>query len=96
MDKGKIIARGAPKVLLKQYFEGQYIEVPEEDLMGEAPESLGFKFHRRSTNIEFHVPDVRTALGSMIEKNISLNRMSVRSASLEDLFLHLTGKGLRE
>jgi ABC-2 type transport system ATP-binding protein len=96
MDKGKIIARGAPKVLLKQYFEGQYIEVPEEDLMGEAPESLGFKFHRRSTNIEFHVPDVRSALGSMIEKNISLNRMSVRSASLEDLFLHLTGKGLRE
>ncbi|MFZ9519001.1 MAG: ABC transporter ATP-binding protein [Silvanigrellaceae bacterium] len=96
MDKGKIIARGAPKTLLKQYFEGQYIEIPEEDLLGESPEQLGFKFHRRNSHVEFHVPEVREALGVFIQKNINLNRMSVRTASLEDLFLHLTGRGLRE
>ncbi|NBW83210.1 hypothetical protein EBR21_15790 [bacterium] len=96
MDKGKIIARGVPKTLLKQYFEGQYIEIPEEDLLGEAPEGLGFEFHRKNTQVEFHVPEVRAALGVFIQKNINLNRMSVRSASLEDLFLHLTGRGLRE
>ncbi|MEN9827175.1 MAG: hypothetical protein RI953_2920 [Pseudomonadota bacterium] len=96
MDKGKIIARGAPKTLLKQYFEGQYIEIPEEDLLGESPEGLGFEFHRKNSQVEFHVPEVRAALGVFIQKNINLNRMSVRSASLEDLFLHLTGRGLRE
>lgn len=96
MDKGKIIAEGAPKSLLKQYFEGQYIEIPEEDLLGVGPENLGFEFHRKNTHVEFHVPEVRTALGVFIQQNINLNRMSVRSASLEDLFLHLTGRGLRE
>ncbi len=96
MDKGRIIAQGEPKDLLKQYFEGQYIELPEEDLLGCSPESLGFSFHRKNTQIEFHVPDVKSALASFIQKDISLNRMSVRSATLEDLFLHLTGRELRE
>jgi ABC-2 type transport system ATP-binding protein len=96
MDKGKIIARGAPKTLLKQYFEGQYIEIPEEDLLVENPGELGFEFHRKNSHVEFLVPEVKAALAVFIQKNINLNRMSVRTASLEDLFLHLTGRGLRE
>lgn len=96
MDKGRIIAQGEPKTLLRQYFEGQFIEIPESDLHGHAPESLGFKFHRKSENIEFHVPDVKTALSVFIQKDINLNHLSIRSASLEDLFIQLTGRELRE
>jgi len=96
MDKGKIIAQGAPKDLLKLYFEGQYIEIPESDLQGKKPEIFNYPFHRKGENIEFHVPDVKLALAELITQDISLNHMSVRSASLEDLFLHLTGKDLRE
>lgn len=96
MDKGKIIAQGEPKSLLREYFDGQYIENPEEDLLNVEPESFGFNFHRKNKNCEFHVPDVRTALPLFIRKEVNLNRMSVRSASLEDLFLHLTGRELRE
>jgi len=96
MDKGKIIAQGAPKTLLKQYFEGQYIEIPEEDLLGKAPELFGLNYHRKGATIEFHVPDVKLALSQLVKQDIVLNHMSVRSASLEDLFLHLTGRELRE
>lgn len=96
MDKGRIIAQGEPKTLLRQYFEGQFIEIPASDLHGHAPESFGFSFHRKSENIEFHVPDVKSALGVFIQKDINLNHLSIRSASLEDLFIQLTGRELRE
>lgn len=96
MDKGRILTRGAPGTLLKQYFEGQYLEIPQEDLGGQSPDSFGFSFHMKNENVEFHVKDVRSALENLIRKNVNLNRMSVRSATLEDLFLHLTGRDLRE
>jgi ABC-2 type transport system ATP-binding protein len=96
MDRGRIIAQGEPKSLLREYFEGQYIEIPAEDLLNVPPESFGFSYHKKNNNLEFHVPDVKAALSLFIQKDIILNRMSVRSASLEDLFLHLTGRELRE
>jgi ABC-2 type transport system ATP-binding protein len=96
MDKGKIIARGAPKELLQTYFEGHFLEIPEADLQGKPPSLFSEKYHRRGDVIEFLVPDVKTALRELISQNINLNQMSVRSASLEDLFLQLTGKELRE
>ncbi|MBM3382707.1 MAG: ABC transporter ATP-binding protein [Betaproteobacteria bacterium] len=96
MDKGSIIAQGEPKNLLREYFEGQYIEIPEEDLLGQPPSDFGFSYHKKNNNFEFHVPDVKTALSMFVQKDICLNRMTVRSASLEDLFLHLTGRELRE
>lgn len=96
MDKGRIIAQGEPKTLLRQYFEGQYIEIPLEDLHDETPESFKLNAHKKNGTVEFHVPDVQAALSLFIQKNVNLNRMSVRSASLEDLFLHLTGRELRE
>ncbi|MEY4064711.1 MAG: hypothetical protein RIR26_919 [Pseudomonadota bacterium] len=96
MDKGKIIARGAPKELLQTYFEGHFLEIPEADLQGKSPALFAAKFHRRGEVIEFLVPDVKAALREMISQDVNLNHMSVRSASLEDLFLQLTGQELRE
>ena len=96
MDKGKIIAQGAPKQLLQSYFEGQYLEVHSEDLGEVHPEEFGFQFHKKGELLEFYVTDVRSALLQFIERNVKLNQLSVRSASLEDLFIHLTGKELRE
>lgn len=96
MDKGKIIAQGAPKQLLKTYFEGQYIELPLADLGKMQPVEFGYPFHSKGELVEFHVPDVKSALAKFIQDDVSLNHISVRSASLEDLFLHLTGKELRE
>ncbi|MEY2988732.1 MAG: hypothetical protein RJB13_2253 [Pseudomonadota bacterium] len=96
MDKGKIIAQGAPKHLLQSYFEGQYLEVHADDMGEVSPEEFGFKFHKKGDLLEFYVTDVKSALLRLIERNVRLNQLSVRSASLEDLFIHLTGKELRE
>lgn len=96
MDKGKIIAQGAPKQLLQSYFEGQYLEIHADDLGEVKPEEFGFQFHKKGDLLEFYVTDVRSALLKFIERNVKLNQLSVRSASLEDLFIHLTGKELRE
>jgi ABC-2 type transport system ATP-binding protein len=96
MDKGRIIAQGEPKKLLRSYFEGQTLEIPQEDLHGCDPTAFGLTFVIRNGTVEFHAPDVTVGLQSLMQKNVNLNRMSVRSANLEDLFLHLTGQELRE
>lgn len=96
MDQGKIIAQGAPKQLLQTYFEGQYLEIHSSDLGELRPETLGYDFHKKGDMYEFHVADVQTALSRLIEHKVQLRHLNVRSASLEDLFLHLTGKELRE
>lgn len=96
MDQGKIIAQGAPKQLLQTYFEGQYLEIHASDLGELRPETLGYEFHKKGDMYEFHVPDVQSALTRLIEHKVQLRHLNVRSASLEDLFLHLTGKELRE
>lgn len=96
MDTGLIIAQGKPQDLLRQYFEGQYIDIPSADLNSSLPDSFGLQFQRKQNSVEFHVPDVKAALAQFIQRDISLNRMSVRTATLEDLFIHLTGRELRE
>ncbi|MEN9810203.1 MAG: hypothetical protein RLZZ488_1770 [Pseudomonadota bacterium] len=96
MDTGLIIAQGKPQDLLRQYFEGQYIDIPNADLNSSLPDSFGLQFQRKQNSVEFHVPDVKAALAQFIQRDISLNRMSVRTATLEDLFIHLTGRELRE
>ncbi|MEY3901422.1 MAG: hypothetical protein RL189_728 [Pseudomonadota bacterium] len=96
MDRGLIIAQGKPQELLRQYFEGQYIDIPDADLNSCPPDTFGLQFQRKQNSVEFHVPDVKTALAEFIQRDINLNRMSVRTATLEDLFIHLTGRELRE
>lgn len=96
MDKGKIIAQGAPKRLLQNYFEGQYLEVRAEDLGETKPDDFGYEYHKKGDLLEFYVTDVQAALMQLMERKVKLNHLSVRSASLEDLFIHLTGQELRE
>ncbi len=44
---------------------------------------------------EIQTNDVDGTIRTLIERGVSLNRMNMRSWSLEDLFIALTGKGLR-
>ena len=96
MDRGCIIAQGSPKQLLHAHFENSVISLPLDHIPRALRESSGFNLHRRdNTLVEIHSNDLNTSIRSLLDQGISLDQMQVRSPTLEDLFLELTGHELR-
>lgn len=104
IDMGKIIAQGTPADLLKTHCSGVTISLPVESFP-EIPE----KIFRDETNIcgkwkllesqrcyEFHTGNINNCLDLLLKSGTDLSQMSVRSQNLEDLFLKLTGRRLRD
>jgi ABC-2 type transport system ATP-binding protein len=95
MDRGQIIAHGAPDTLLKEHFDGMMVELPLEDFK---PVEQGFPWKSFEHNgwVEIRTQQVSETLQHLISKGANLAKLKVRSQTLEDLFLELTGKALRE
>ena len=96
MDQGKILAQGSPQSLISEYTGSNIIEVtePEDDLRafsrakGVRQEDLG---HRLIIYAENGHELYREICNRFTHKSCIL-----RSATLEDVFLRLTGRELRE
>ncbi len=96
MDKGKIIVTGSPKDLIRQYAGSHVIEISPA---GEAIESYlkqkALAFEKTPTHFF-----VYTQKGPEVFSDISLKfgegGCALRMANLEDVFLKLTGRELRE
>jgi ABC-2 type transport system ATP-binding protein len=95
MDRGKVIARGEPDVLLKAHFDGATIVLPQEDFRAPAA-GLPGEVRTRGGEVEVMTSQVDEALNALIGAGASLRRVQVRPRTLEDLFLALTGRELRE
>ena len=94
MDKGRIIAQGPPEQLLQSHFEAACISLPESDFTV-SEDRFPWPVHRLSGVVEIRTPEVDETLRDLMERGVSLARIQVRSQTLEDLFLELTGKELR-
>ena len=55
-----------------------------------------YSVQRRRESAEISVRNVSTALSDLLAAGVPLERLSIRPRTLEDLFLELTGKELRE
>ena len=93
MDHGKIIAQGTPKALLQANFDDVILQLPESEVMD--IDHLPFTVHKRKGYVEINTSDVNAAVSLLMENNISLSQLQIRSRTLDDLFLELTGKELR-
>ena len=93
MDHGKIIAQGTPKSLLAENFNDVILLLPENTLTQLEPLSL--TLHQRDGHVEITTSDVNDVVSKLMENNISLSQLQIRSRTLDDLFLDLTGKELR-
>lgn len=94
MDQGRIIARGAPDDLLKEQFEGVWIELPSEDVDARL-DGLPWKQVRRDGVFQIQTREVNATLKRLMDEGVPLAKLKVRSPTLEDLFLELTGNALR-
>ncbi|MDH5425506.1 MAG: ABC transporter ATP-binding protein [Gammaproteobacteria bacterium] len=93
MDHGKIIAQGTPKDLLKANFDDVILQLPEAEL--ENFDLSSFSVHKKDSHIDIMTDDVNRVIAVLIENNVSLSQLQIRSRTLDDLFLELTGKELR-
>jgi ABC-2 type transport system ATP-binding protein len=89
MEKGKIIALGAPDKLLAEHFEGLAIKIPKTDLKGPLANVPG-TFFDHPDSVEIQTTDVNGTLKALLEQNISLAHVQIRSRNLDDLFLRMT------
>ncbi len=95
MDHGRIIAAGAPRDLLDRHFQESVLILPAAALEGRLRAEDGLAAHPRNGQTEIFTRDVNAAIQVLLQRGAPLDRLQVRTPTLEDLFLHLTGRELR-
>ncbi|MDY6935917.1 MAG: ABC transporter ATP-binding protein [Spirochaetota bacterium] len=94
MDEGKIITQGSPQQLLRENFDNMSVHLDRSDFNidpGSWPEPVTFI----ENNVEIHTNDIDQTIQRLLDNNINLNSLQVKSYTLEDLFIKLTGHQLK-
>lgn len=95
MDHGRILVNGTPEELIKKYIGKDVLElVSKEDLMPYFQEK-GLEVERFYDKLYVFVDEPEEILSS-VRKKFEVESSLIRRATLEDVFLKLTGRGLRE
>ena len=94
MDHGKIIARGTPQQLLAEHFNNVIIRLPAAAIQARSAQ-LPFDVMQHGNDIEFETADINHALRVLLDHKLDLTDIKIRSHTLDDLFLKLTGHELR-
>ena len=105
MDKGKLLVSGTPSEIMKS---SGYEDVIELDVNNDChetlisslkPELLG-NMVKSSNRMSFNVKDPIAAMTSILDavkvNQIQIENLRLRKNSLEDVFINLTGRSLRE
>jgi ABC-2 type transport system ATP-binding protein len=95
MDKGKVIARGAPEKLIREHCRRATLAVPKDRIGGNLDGLPGY--HReQGDRILFRTEDVNGLIQQLLARGVDLSKVNVTTPNLEDVFLKLTGRSLRE
>lgn len=95
MDHGKIIAQGSPRALLKKHFDHSVICLPANEVPESLDQDAQLKLHRINGQVEILSEDINASIQQLIAQKVPLTHLQIRSRTLEDLFLELTGRELR-
>ena len=94
VDRGRIIAQGAPATLLRQHFAAVLLELPRTDFPA-AARNLPLQMIDSEERVEITTDDLDATLRTLLGAGVPLRNLRIRPANLEDLFLELTGRELR-
>ena len=95
MDHGRFIAHGSPGDLLKRHFDSSVITLPADDVTPTLLADTRLRIHQQNSQVDILSDDIDQTVQQLIAHGISLAHLQVRSRTLEDLFLELTGHELR-
>ena len=96
LDRGRIIAEGAPRELIAAHIEPQVVEVFGDDAVGWVSQraALGERVEAAGDTAFVYCRDPAPLLAALAGE--AQLRFVHRAASLEDVFLKLTGRDLRD
>jgi len=96
MDRGRILVEGSPDQLISTYAGKSIIEVstPRPELVAFVKQQQ--VRHEELANRLIIYPGANDQLGRVIRERFCHERCVFRNGTLEDVFLHLTGRELRE
>jgi lipooligosaccharide transport system ATP-binding protein len=98
MDAGKIVAEGSPRALIEQYSTREVVELrfhaDSQDAFADKLTGLGERVEVLPDRILLYVANGDDAVAEVGRRELSPASVLVRRSSLEDVFLHLTGRTL--
>jgi len=98
MDKGRIVAGGSPRELIERYVTREVLELRLSDDVGEALTqrlgALAKHVEILPERLQLHADDGEQVLEQIHALGVPIERALVRRATLEDVFLRLTGRTL--
>ncbi|WP_433302059.1 ABC transporter ATP-binding protein [Actinoplanes sp. CA-030573] len=98
MDGGRIVAEGSPRGLIEQYSTREVVELrfaaESQEAYAEKLAGLGERTEVLPDRILLYVDDGDEAAAEVQRRSLNPASVLVRRSSLEDVFLHLTGRTL--
>jgi lipooligosaccharide transport system ATP-binding protein len=100
MDKGKIVAEGSPRSLIDEYAPGEVVELRFpvgvlENLDGQI-EQLSPRTEVLADRALVYTDDAEHTIATVTASGLEPEMVLARRSTLEDVFLHLTGRTLVE
>jgi lipooligosaccharide transport system ATP-binding protein len=98
MDGGRIVAEGSPRSLIERYSTREVVELrfdaESQEVFADKLTGLGERVEVLPDRILLYVGDGDEAVAEVHRRALSPAGVLVRRSSLEDVFLHLTGRTL--
>ncbi|HEX2194016.1 MAG TPA: ABC transporter ATP-binding protein [Candidatus Limnocylindria bacterium] len=100
MDKARIVAQGSPRDLIERYSTREVLELRMADAVRATLDGrldgIADRVEELPDRVLLYVGDGERALEAVHDRQVPLESALVRRASLEDVFLRLTGRTLIE
>src|SRR5699024_5403334 len=101
MDRGRIVAEGSPRALIREHATREVLELrlplaehADHIDMGHLVEGIGERVEALPDRLLLYTDHGDTALEAVHARGLAPISSIVRRATLEDVFLHLTGRTL--
>ena len=96
MDQGRIVAAGSPEALIAEHVSREVLEVRFPVEVNADLDSLGLRLERLTDRTLIYTDDGEATMRELVGSGRTPSSSLVRRASLEDVFLALTGRRLVE
>jgi lipooligosaccharide transport system ATP-binding protein len=100
MDKGQVVAEGAPYDLVRAHSTREVVELrfvsAEPDVAARTIADLGERVEVLPDRLLLYTDDGDAAAAEVVRRGLASRAMLVRRSTLEDVFLRLTGRSLIE